>query len=161
MGVLAVCGGEKTRIKPFTLGVAIIGEEERRRVKEVLDSGMLSGFIAQAGERFLGGKQVKELESLINQYFGSAHAVTCNSATAALHMAVAAIGIAPGDEVIVTPYSMCASATAILMQGGIPVFADIDCDGFGLDPVAIEKALTPRTKAILVVHLFGRPANME
>ena len=160
MSVLAINGGNKTRVKPFTIG-AVIGDEERQRVKEVLDSGCLSGFIARAGDHFLGGKQVKELEALINQYFGSAYAVTCNSATAALHMAVAALGIGPGDEVIVTPYSMCASATAILMTGAIPIFADIDPDTFCLDPQAIKKAITPRTRSIMVVHLFGKPADME
>jgi len=160
IGILAINGGNKTRVKPFPTG-AHIGDEERARVKEVLDSGILSGFIAQPGDRFLGGKQVKELEALIDQYFGSAHAVTCNSATAALHMAVAALGIAPGDEVIVTPYSMSASATAILMQGAVPVFADIDPVHFCLDPQAIERAITPRTRAILLVHLFGKPADMD
>ena len=115
MSKLALLGGKKVREKPF-INNAIIGEEERKRVNDVLDSGMLSGFVAQAGDNFLGGKYVKEFESLIREYFDVGYAVSVNSATAALHIAVGACGIGPGDEVIVTPYSMCASATCIITQ---------------------------------------------
>lgn len=160
MSKLALFGGEKTRNKPY-LTQAIIKEEERRRVNEVLDSGVLSGFIAKAGDNFLGGRQVREFEDLARQYFRCKHAVACNSATAALHMAVAACGIGPGDEVIVTPYTMSASATAIIMQNAIPVFADIDERTFCLSPQEIRKKITPQTKAIMVVHLFGYPAEMD
>lgn len=157
---LALLGGKKTRKKPF-IGTAIIGKEERKRVLEVLDSGILSGFVAKAGDNFLGGKQVRELEGLIRQYFGVKHAVSVNSATAGLHTAVAACGIGPGDEVIVSPYTMSASATAILMLNAIPVFADIEEDTFCIDPKKIEKVITSKTRAIVVVHLFGHPADMD
>ncbi|MFH1664876.1 MAG: DegT/DnrJ/EryC1/StrS family aminotransferase [Candidatus Omnitrophota bacterium] len=157
---LAILGGKKTREKPF-VKYAIIGDEEKSRVKEVLDSGILSGFIARAGDNFLGGKQVKELEALVNSYFSCRNAVTVNSATAGLHVALAACGIGPGDEVIVTPYTMCASATAVVMQNAVPVFADISDDDFCLDPESIEQRLTDRVKAIVVVHLFGYPAKMD
>jgi len=160
MSELAVFGGEKIRKKPF-VSHAIIGEEEKKRVNDVLESGVLSGFIAKAGGNFLGGRQVKEFESLVRDYFGAKHAVSVNSATAGLHVALGALGIGPGDEVIVTPYTMSASATAIIMQNAVPVFADIDEDTFCIDPEKIEEALTPRTKAIVLVHLFGRPAAMD
>lgn len=140
---------------------AIIGKEEKRRVADVLKSGMLSGFIAKAGKSFLGGGQVNEFESLARKYFGTRHAVSVNSATAGLHAALGACGIGPGDEVIVSPYTMSASATAIIMQNAVPVFADINMSTFCIDPVEIEKHLTPRTKAIIVVHLFGRAADMR
>jgi dTDP-4-amino-4,6-dideoxygalactose transaminase len=86
--------------------------------------------------------------------------MTVNSATAGLHAALAAIDVGPGDEVIVPPYTMSASASAILMHNAIPVFADIQEDIFTLDPASIKKAISSRTKAILVVHLFGHPADM-
>jgi perosamine synthetase len=160
MDKLALLGGKKTRKIPF-ITKAIIGKEERRRVLEVLDSGMLSGFVAKAGDNFLGGKQVKEFENLVKKYFNAKYAVSVNSATAGLHIAVAACGIGPGDEVIVTPYTMSASATSIIMQSAIPVFADIDENTFCVDPDDIERKITTRTKAILVVHLFGHPADMD
>jgi len=161
MTTLAINGGEKIRTKPFTTGGAIIGDEERRRVKDVLDSGILSGFIAKAGPQFLGGKQVREFEDLVKQYFGVPHTVTVNSATAGLHAALGACGVSPGDEVIVSPYTMCASATAIVMTNGVPVFADIDEGSFCLDPQSIRRCVTPRTKGIVVVHLFGGAADMD
>lgn len=161
MGVLAINGGDKLRKTPFVLGAAIIGEEERRRVTEVLDSGMLSGFIGKAGPQFLGGKQVREFEDLVKKYFGVPHAVSVNSATAGLHVALGACGVNPGDEVIVSPYTMAASATAIVMMNAIPVFADIRPDTFCLDPESIRKKITPRTKGIVVVHLFGGSADMD
>lgn len=160
MSTLALCGGPKVRTTPYVTH-AVIGEEERRRVAEVLDSGMLSGFIGRAGASFLGGNQVREFEQLVKEYFRCAHVVASNSATSNLHMAVAACGIGPGDEVIVTPYTMSATATAIVMQNAVPVFVDIDAMTGALDPHKIAAAITPRTKAILVVHLFGYPADMD
>ena len=90
MEKLALLGGGKVRRKPF-INTAIIGKEERKRVLDVLDSGILSGFVAKAGDNFLGGKQVKELESLLKGYFKSKYAVSVNSATAGLHAALGAI----------------------------------------------------------------------
>ncbi len=160
MSKLAILGGEKVRNKPF-VNYAIIGQEEKKRVNEVLDGGMLSGFIARAGEYFLGGKQLRELESMIKEYFDVKCAVALNSATAALHVAVGACGIGPGDEVIVTPYTMCSSATAIIMNNAIPVFVDIEEGSLCIDPKKIEERITAQTKAIIIVHLFGCPAKMD
>ena len=160
MDKLAIFGGEKIRNEPF-VNYAIFGEEEKRRVSDVLDKGILSGFIASAGEHFLGGEQLKEFESLVKSYFSVDYVVAINSATAALHAAVGALGIGPGDEVIVTPYSMCASATAVVMNNAVPVFVDIEEDTFALDPKKIEERITKYTKAIILVHLFGYPAKMD
>lgn len=160
MEKLAILGGKKIREKPF-VNYAIVGEEEKKRVDDVLESGILSGFVAKAGENFLGGKQVREFESLIKEYFSIKFAITVNSATAGLHIAIGACEIGPGDEVIVTPYTMSASATSITMSNAIPVFVDIEEKTFCIDPQKIKEAITPRTKAIVVVHLFGHSANMN
>jgi len=157
---LAILGGKKIRERPF-VNYAIVGEEEKKRVNDVLESGILSGFVAKAGENFLGGKQVREFEALIKEYFGAKFAITVNSATSALHMAIGACEIGPGDEVIVTPYTMSASATSIIMSNAIPVFVDIEEKTFCIDTQNIEEAITPYTRAILVVHLFGCAANMD
>lgn len=156
----ALLGGPKVREKAFPPH-PVLGKEEKKLVMEVLKTGQLSGFVAKAGDSFLGGPKVKELEALFCKYFGVKYAMTVNSATAGLHAALAAAGIGPGDEVIVPPYTMSASASAILMTNGVPVFADIDEDIFCLDPRSVEKAITPRTKAIVVVHLFGQAADMD
>lgn len=158
MSKLALFGGTPLRSKPFS-AYNPIGEEEKARVARVLDSGLLSGFIAVPGEHFLGGPQVRELEELTCEMTGAAHAVTMNSATSALYAAIGAAGLGPGDEVIVTPYTMSASATAALAWGAIPVFADIDPETFCLDPAAVEALVGDRTRAIMAVDLFGHPAD--
>lgn len=157
---LALFGGRPVRRGPFKAH-PVLGKEERKEVLSVLDTGLLSGFIANAGPAFLGGPKVRAFEELAKKHFGVPHAVAMNSATAGLHAALAALGIGPGDEVIVTPYTMSASAAAILMQNAVPVFADIDPVTFCLDPKDVERRITPRTRAILVVHLFGQPAPMR
>ncbi len=157
---LALLGGEKIRRRPFA-GHPVLGKEERLQVNEVLKSGVMSGFVASAGEPFLGGPKVRLLEEKFQKMFHVQYAIAVNSATAGLHAAIAAAGVGPGDEVIVTPYTMSASASAILMAQGIPVFADIDEETFCLDPKSVERKITPRTKAIVVVHLFGQAADMD
>jgi dTDP-4-amino-4,6-dideoxygalactose transaminase len=138
----------------------MIGEREKAAVVEVLESGELSGFIASAGPSFLGGPKVRALEEAFCRHFGTKYAVAVNSATSALHCATAAMGIGPGDEVIVTPYTMTASATAIIMTGAVPVFADVEPETFGLDPASVEANLTQQTKGILAVNLFGHAAPL-
>ena len=160
MSQLALLGGKKVRVEPWPVH-PVLGKEEKTRVHEVLETGLLSGFIANAQESFYGGPQVRELEADVKSYFEVGNAIAVNSATAGLHAALAAVGVGPGDEVIVPPYTMSASATAILMQNAIPVFADIDPEIFGLDPKSIKEKITPRTKAILLVHLFGQAADMD
>ncbi len=157
---LALLGGEKTRTQPFAVH-PFIGQEEKDLVLEVLNQGQLSGFVAQPGAAFLGGTKVRQLEQMFVDYFGARFAVAVNSATAGLHAALAALGIREGDEVIVPPYTMSATAAAILMQRAKPIFADIDPITFCIDPKDIEKKITPKTKALMVVHLFGAPADMD
>lgn len=160
MSKLALLGGEKARKKPFPPH-PLFGEEEKDNLLKVLGSGLLSGFVAKNGDAFYGGTYVKELEDNFKNYFNVTHAIAVNSATAGLHAAIAATRVGPSDEVIVTPYTMSASASCILMQNAIPVFADIKEDTFCIDPEKIKQAITPSTKAIVVVHLFGQAADMD
>jgi len=160
MAHLAINGGKPVRIEPFPAYVTI-GEEEKRAVMEVLDSTVLSKYLGTWSPDFYGGPRVQQLEREWADYFGVKHAVSVNSATSGLYAAVGAAGIGPGDEVIVSPYTMTASATAALVYGAIPVFADIDPDIFCLSPDSIRARITPFTKAIIVVDLFGHPADMN
>src|SRR4051794_8679313 len=123
-------------------------------------SGVLSQFIGAWGEDFRGGPRVRSLERAWAERFGVEHALSMNSATSALNAAVAAAGVGPGDEVIVSPYTMTASAVCALVNGAIPVFADIEPDTFCLDPESVRAHVTPRTKAIVAVDIFGCPADM-
>ncbi len=127
----------------------------------VLDSGNLSQYLGAWTGDFFGGPRVRGLEAAWSEAFSVKHSVTVNSNTSGLFTAMGAIGVQPGDEVIVSPYSMSASAIAPLVYGGIPVFADIDPVSFCMDPASIEAKITPRTKAILVVHILGHPADMD
>ena len=156
---LALLGGKPIRSRPLP-AYNTIGAEEKAAVMKVLESGELSGFVASPGEQFWGGREVRALERAFCDRFGVTHAVAVNSATSGLHCAVAAMNTGPGDEVIVPPYTMSASATAILMTGAVPVFADIEDRTFCLDPAAVEAAITPRTRGIMAVNLFGHPAQL-
>lgn len=157
---LAIFGGEPVRARPFP-AYNTIGEEEKRAVLEVLDTGVLSKFLGCWDPDFYGGPKVREFEREWSAVFGVKHSIAVNSATSGLYAAVGAAGIEPGDEVIVSPYTMCASATCAVIYGGVPVFADIDPDTFGLNPESIRSKITPRTRAIVVVHLMGHPADMD
>lgn len=159
MSELAILGGKpavRGELKPF----CTIGDDERRLVGEVLDSGMLSGFYGSWGDKFLGGPMVRRLEADWMAAFNCKFAVTVNSNTSGLMAAMGAVGISPGDEVIVPPYTMSATAMAPLIWGGVPVFVDIESDTFCLDVNKVREAITERTKAILVVNLFGHPARL-
>jgi dTDP-4-amino-4,6-dideoxygalactose transaminase len=157
---LALLGGPKTRAVPFP-PYPVLGEEERKAVIEVLDEGRLSTFIAAPGEHFLGGRRIREFERAFAEYHGTRFAVAFNSATAALHAAVVAVGVQPGEEVIVPPYTFTSTATCALMAGAIPVFADVEGETFGLDPASVETVVTPRSRAVIPVHLFGHPARTD
>ena len=108
----------------------------------------------------MGGAEVRAFEKKAAAYFGVRHALTVNSWTSGLIAAVGAIGVAPGDEVITTPWTMSATAMAILHWNAIPVFADIDPETFNIDPASVEALIGPRTRAILAVDIFGQSADM-
>lgn len=155
---LAILGGAPVRSKIFA-GYNTIGEEEKQAVLGVLDSGKLSKFIGGWNQYFYGGDQIQAFEKEWAEYFNVKHAITVNSCTSGLYAAVGAIGIEPGDEIIVSPYTMAASATAAVVFGAIPVFADIEEDHFCLCPKSVESKITSKTKAIIVVDIFGNPYN--
>ncbi|MBM09933.1 MAG: DegT/DnrJ/EryC1/StrS aminotransferase [Magnetovibrio sp.] len=160
MGKLAILGGEPVRKKPFP-GYNIIGEEEQNAVSAVLDSGILSRYIGGQHPDFMGGPVVQSFEAAWAEAFSSKHALAVNSATSGLYAAVGAAGVGPGDEIIVSPYTMMASATAAIVYNAVPVFADIDPNTFCLSVESIKEKITPRTRAIIIVHIFGQPADMD
>ncbi len=128
----------------------LIGEEERRNVLAVLQSGHLAQ-----------GAVTADLEREFAEWCGAGHAIAVSSGTAGLHVALLAHGIGNGDEVITSPFTFIASANAALYVGARPVFTDVDPDTFNLDPALVEAAITPRTRAILPVHLYGYPAAVD
>lgn len=160
MGILAVNGGKKVRDTLFP-AYRVIGEEEEKAVVEVLRSGILSKYLGCWADDFYGGPQVQAMEREWAEYYKVKHAISVNSATSALYCAMGAIGLQPGDEVIVSPYTMCASATAPLIYNAVPVFADIEYDYYCLDPDDIERKITDRTKAIVVVDILGQPYDAD
>jgi perosamine synthetase len=138
-----------------------IGNQELQFITEVLNSSQLSNFYGEWSPQFYGGKFVGKLEEMAKEYFGVKHAVTFNSWTSGLVAAVGAIGINPGDEVIVTPWTMSATAMAILHWNAIPIFVDIDPKTYCIDADKVAAAITPRTKAIMPVDIFGQSAETE
>ena len=130
--------------KPF------IGPEEKAEVLAVLDSG----YIVQ-------GPRTQKLEELFAEACGVSHAVATSNGTTALHLALLAHGIGPGDEVITTPFTFTATANSILMVGATPVFVDVEADTFNLDATLVEDAITAKTKAIMPVHLYGQMCDMD
>jgi perosamine synthetase len=127
-----------------------VGEEELAEIREVLESGTLTM-----------GPKVAELETLLAVAAGTEHAVAVSSGTAALHLGVLALGIGPGDEVLVPAYTFPATANVVALVGATPVLADVDPVTMNMDAGDAARRVTPRTKAVLAVHLFGRPARLE
>lgn len=157
---LAIHGAKPVRTRPFPRHKTI-GAEEKAAVGRVLDSGVLSKYLGCWHENFMGGPEVRALEEEWAEYFGARHAIAVNSCTSGLFCAVGAIGTEPGDEIIVTPYTMSATAAAPLIYNAVPVFADIEADCFCLDPKSVAERITPRTRAIMVVDLFGQPYDAD
>jgi len=123
-------------------------------IREAMDRVVTSG-------RFIQGPEVVEFEKEVGAYCRVPHAIACASGTDALILAMRALGVGPGDEVVTPAYSFLASASAIALVGGTPVFVDIEPDTYNIDLAKLEGALTPRTKAVIVVHLFGQCANLD
>ena len=160
MPKLAILGGQKLRAEKFP-PYNVIGPEEEEAVREVIGTGVLSKFLGAWHEDFYGGPQVRAFEEEWASFFGARHAVAVNSATSGLYAAIGALGIGPGDEVIVSPYTMSASSVAPLIYNAVPVFADIEEDYFCLSAASIESRITPRTKAIVIVDIFGQPYDAD
>ncbi|MBI2444524.1 MAG: DegT/DnrJ/EryC1/StrS family aminotransferase [Candidatus Magasanikbacteria bacterium] len=136
--------------RSYPLARPVIGSAEFKAVQQVLHSGVLSL-----------GRETPAFEAVFAKFVGTKYAAAVSSGTAGLHLAMIAAGIAPGDEVITTPFSFIASANCILYVGAKPVFVDIDPQTYNLDPAKIAAAVTKKTRAILVVHIFGQPADMQ
>lgn len=128
----------------------LIQDEVEKAVCEQMKSGM-----------YIGGKAVADFEQEFAKYIGVKHAISVNSGTDSLVIALKALGIKPGDEVITTPFTFFATAETIAMVGAVPVFVDVKEDTYNIDPDKIEEKITDKTKAILPVHIFGQPADME
>ncbi len=145
----AVDGGEPVRKTFLPFALPLLGKEEEDEVLDTLRSGWITT-----------GPKTKRFEDMCKEYLGCKHAVAFNSCTGALHVAVAAAGIGPGDEVVTTPISWPATASVVIHQGGTPVFVDVEPDTLNIDASKIEAAITPRTKAIMPVHMAGQPCDM-
>jgi dTDP-4-amino-4,6-dideoxygalactose transaminase len=137
-------------VDPVRLAKPAVGEEELAEIRAVLESGQLTM-----------GPKVVEFERLLAGLAGTSDAVAVSSGTAALHVAVLALGIGPGDEVLVPAYTFPATGNVVALAGARPVLVDVDPVTMNLDPADVVRRVTPRTKAILAVHLFGRPARLE
>ena len=126
-------------------------------LKEELEPAVLA---ALASAHYIGGPNVRAFEQEVAAYCGVKHAISCASGTDALLLALRACGVGPGDEVITTPFTFVATASTVSMCGARPVFVDIDAKTYNLDPARIEAAITPRTRAVIPVHLYGQPADL-
>ncbi|MCU0959490.1 MAG: DegT/DnrJ/EryC1/StrS family aminotransferase [Pirellulaceae bacterium] len=149
---LAIDGGPPLLTRADYQNWPVITQDERQLIQEVLDCGIVAGGTAP---------QVTALEREWREYVGAKYCLTTGSGTAALHMGLAAIDVGPGDEVLVPAYTFLATASSVMHQMAIPVFVDIDPVTYTLDPARLEAAVTPRTKAIMPVHIQGCPADMD
>ena len=130
----------------------IITDADRAALTRVLDRGVLSGA---------GAPEMRALEAEFAATLGAPFCLATNSGTSALHIAIGALGLRPGDEVIVPAFSFIATAQAVLHEGAVPVFADVDPVTYNIDPADAARRVTPRTRAIVPVHLHGLPADMD
>lgn len=132
-----------------------LGEEEKREVMSVMEENALTSAAAD------GGKRVRDFESLMKEYLGCKHVIAVNSGTAALHAALLAAGIGPGDEVLVPSFTFVATANAIVASGAKPVFVDVSKHDYTIDVSDAKRKTTMRTKAVIPVHLYGHPCDMD
>jgi dTDP-4-amino-4,6-dideoxygalactose transaminase/nucleoside-diphosphate-sugar epimerase len=146
----AMAGGEPIRAQFLNFSLPLIGREEEEEVLDCLRSGWMTT-----------GPKTKRFEQMLAEYAGARHAIAVNSCTAALHIAVAAAGIKRGDEVITSSITFPATANVVIHQGAKPVLVDVDPTTLNLEPAAVERAITPRTRAIIPVHIAGQVADME
>src|SRR6201993_3339834 len=151
MSTLAVLGGKKTKGKPFPVWPNYDNNEEQA-LKEVLES--------RVWWRTPGTKTL-EFERAFAAYHGARHGIAVTNGTAALEVTMAALGIGHGDEVIVPNFTFIATASAVLFANALPVLVEVDPETYCLDPALTEAAITPRTKAIIAVHMGGLPADLD
>src|SRR5581483_11166151 len=150
MSSLALLGGTPVRRKPFATWPVFDGAE-RDAILDVLASGSWGGYSAK----------IPEFERAFAKYHDAHFAICASNGTVSLEAALLALGIGPGDEVIVPPITFIASATAVLRVGAVPVFVDIDPANYNLDPSRFAEAITPATRAVIPVHFAGHPADMD
>lgn len=151
MSDLALLGGKKAKSKPFPAWPQY-DENEHRALKEVLESGV---WWRTPGTKTL------EFEQAFAKFHGARHGIAVTNGTAALEVAIAALGIKAGDEVIVPDFTFVATASAVLFAGALPVLVDVDPETYCIDPSLVEAAITPRTKAMVAVHMGGNPADLD
>ncbi len=149
MQKLAINGGEPIRTAPWP-SWPMFGDEERTRLLEVFESG-----------KWWYGETVREFEEKFAAFQDARFGITCTSGTTGLEASLVGLGIGAGDEVIIPPYTFVATATSVMHTGAKPVFADVGLDTLNLDPDETEKAITPRTKAVIPVHFAGLPSDMD
>ena len=166
MAFLALNGGEKQRKKEF-IKWPVFDEREVKAVTDVVNSGNWWRFAFGEGvnneEKKEGDNraQVVLFQEEFAKYQQADYGLTCANGTAALEISLKALGIGAGDEVIVPSYTFVSTATCVLQVNATPIFVDIDEDTYNIDPARIEEAITERTRAIIPVHFFGQPANMD
>jgi len=142
--------GIRDKVSVISMNNVHIDDESMQAVLDVLKSGQLAQ-----------GPKVEEFEKAFADYIGTNYAIAVNSGTAAIHVGLLAAGIAEGDEVITTPFSFISTANCCLFCGAVPVFVDINKETFDIAPHLIEKKISPKTKAIIIVHLYGQPCDMD
>jgi len=148
---LAVNGGQPVRTEPIT-ALPVFDDDELQAVHDVIESGRLTQFTSP---------KVTEFERAFAEFYGVKHAIAVSSGTAALHVALEAVGVGCEEEVIVSPFSFVASVSAVLHANAVPVFADIDPKTYCIDPAEVERKVSTWTRAILPVHIFGQPTDMN
>lgn len=151
MSKLAIDGGAPVRKRPLPGGKKV-GKEELKELVDVIDSGCLYRW---------GGSKVIQFEKAFAELHGVSHAVACNSGTSSLHIGLAMLDPAPGDEVITCPVTDLGSILPIVFHNCIPIFADLDPETYNMDIESLEANITPKTKAIMAIHLFGNPSDMD
>lgn len=148
---LAINGGPRVRTRPLVAGKKV-GAEELRELVDVIYSGQMNRW---------GGTKVKQFETEFAGLLGVKHAIASTSGTASLHVAMGMVNPDPGDEIITAPITDIGTVIPILYQGAIPIFADVHPETFTIDPVDVERKITPKTRAIIAVHLAGSPCDMD
>ncbi len=146
----AIAGGTPVRSKPLPFFRAAVDESDVAAVAETLRSGWLTS-----------GPKAVELEKKLGAYLGTAHTIAVSSCSEAMFLCMKALGVGPGDEVITSPITFASTVHAILHNGATPVLADIETSTFGVDPAAVERALSPRTKAVMPVHFGGQACRID